>query len=82
MFFIYIYSDKFEHMFALWITPTTGVKRSNANITVKYIYNFSRATFPGNFTYSNIIKFGRKWSIAGENNIKKIREKDLYKELG
>ena len=57
-------------MFALWITPTTGVKRSNANITVKYIYNFSRATFPGNsfsratfpgnFTYSNIIKFGRK----------------------
>lgn len=92
MFFIYIYSDNFEHMFASWITPTTGVKKSIANSAVKYVYNFSRATFPGNnfsratfpgnFTYSNIIKFGRKDFIAGENNIKSLRKKDLYKELG
>ena len=82
MFFIYIYIDNFEHTFALWITPTTGVKRSSANVTVKYIYNFSPATFPGNFTYSNIIRFGRKGFIAGENHIKKMREENFYKERG
>ena len=51
------------------------------NIIEKYIYNSSPARFPENCTYSNIIKFGRKCSIARESYCKK-REKDIYKERG
>ena len=56
-------------------------KRPDICITEKYVKNFTSTTVPGNSSYSDITKHGRKICVVGDSHMKRVKRNDFNKEL-